>query len=56
MQGVLVVQDERNLNNEALDLASHVMPSQLVEMTPCDFIDSIQFGSISKSVGKVLAR
>ncbi len=42
MQGILVIQVERNSNNEAtLDLAPLVMPFQLVEMALCDFIDSV---------------
>ncbi|CAM6012093.1 unnamed protein product [Sphagnum balticum] len=39
LQGTLVIQAERNLNNK--DLAPLVMPYQLVEMAPCDFIDSV---------------
>ena len=42
MQGISVVQAERDLNNEvALDLAPPVMLFQLVEMAPCDFIDLV---------------
>jgi hypothetical protein len=39
LQGTLVIQAERDLNNK--DLAPLVMPYQLVEMAPCDFIDSV---------------
>ncbi len=42
VQGISAIQAERDSNNEvALDLALPVMPFQLVEMAPCDFIDSI---------------
>jgi hypothetical protein len=42
VQGILAIQAECDSNNEAaLDLAPPVMPFQLVEMAPCDFIDSI---------------
>jgi hypothetical protein len=42
MQGVSVVQAERNSNNElALNLVPHVMSLQLVKMPLCDFVDSV---------------
>ncbi len=42
VQGISAIQAERNSNNEAaLDFDIPVMPFQLVEMAPCDFIDSI---------------
>jgi len=42
VQGISAIQVECDLNNEAaLDLAPPVMPFQLVEMAPCDFIDTI---------------
>ena len=42
VQGISLVQVERNSNNEArLNLAPLVMLLQLVEMALCDFIDSV---------------
>jgi hypothetical protein len=42
MQGISTIQAEHNSNNEAaLNLAPPMMPFQLVEMAPCDFIDSV---------------
>jgi hypothetical protein len=42
VQGILTIHAERDLNNEVvLDLAPPMMPFQLVEMAPCDFIDSV---------------
>jgi hypothetical protein len=42
VQGILAIQAKRDPNNEAaLNLTLPVMPFQLVEMAPCDFIDSI---------------
>ncbi len=42
LQGISAIQAKRDSNNEAaLDLALLVMPFQLVEMAPCDFIDSV---------------
>ncbi len=42
MQGILAIQAERDSNNEAaLNLVPTVMPFQLVEMAPCDFINSV---------------
>jgi hypothetical protein len=42
LQGISAIQAKRDLNNKAtLDLALPVMPFQLVEMAPCDFINSV---------------
>ena len=42
VQGISAIQAERDSNNEVVpDLALLVMPFQLVEMAPCDFIDSV---------------
>jgi len=42
MQGISVVQAERNSNNEvALNLVPPMMSLQLVEMPLCDFVDSV---------------
>ncbi len=42
VQGISAIQAERNSNNEAaFDLAPPVMPFHLVEMAPCNFIDSV---------------
>ncbi len=42
VQGILAIQAEHNSDNEAaLHLAPPVMSFQLVEMAPCDFIDSV---------------
>jgi hypothetical protein len=42
MQGILVVQDERNSNNEVeLNLVPPMMSLQLVEMPLCDFVNSV---------------
>jgi len=42
MQGISAIQAERDSNNKATpDLALLVMPFQLVEIAPCDFIDSV---------------
>jgi hypothetical protein len=42
VQGILDIQVERDSNNEAaLNLVLHVMPFQLVEMAPCDFINLV---------------
>jgi hypothetical protein len=42
VQGISAIQAERDSNNEvALDLALPMMPFQLVEMAPCDFINSV---------------
>jgi len=42
MQGISVVQAERNSNNEvALNLVAPMMSLQLVEMPLCDFVDSV---------------
>ncbi|CAK9238270.1 unnamed protein product [Sphagnum troendelagicum] len=42
VQGISAIQAERNSNNEAaLNFGIPVMPFQLVEMAPCDFIDSV---------------
>jgi hypothetical protein len=42
VEGILAIQVERDSNNEAaLDLTPPVMSFKLVEMAPCDFIDSI---------------
>jgi hypothetical protein len=42
VQGISAIQAEHDLNNEvALDLALPMVPFQLVEMAPCDFINSV---------------
>jgi len=42
VQGISTIQAERDLNNEVVfDFAPHVMPFHLVEMAPCNFINSI---------------
>jgi len=42
VQGISAIQAKRNSNNEAaLHLAPPMMSFQLVEMVPCDFIDSV---------------
>ncbi len=42
VQGILAIQAEHNSDNEAaLHFAPPVMSFQLVEMAPCDFIDSV---------------
>jgi len=42
VQGISAIQVERNSNNEvAFDFGIPLMPFQLVEMAPCDFIDSV---------------
>ena len=42
MNGVMCVQAERNCNNLAADgIAPPVMPHELVNLKPCDFIDNV---------------
>ncbi|CAM6060495.1 unnamed protein product [Sphagnum tenellum] len=42
VQGISAIQAERNSNNKAaLDFGIPVMPFQLVEMAPCDFINLV---------------
>ncbi len=42
VQGISTIQAERDLNNEVVfDFAPHVMPFHLVEMAPCNFINSV---------------
>jgi len=42
MQGISAIQAERDSNNKTtLDLDLLVMPFQLVEIAPCDFVNSV---------------
>jgi hypothetical protein len=42
MQGISAIQAERDSNNKTmLDLTLLVMPFQLVEIAPCDFVNSV---------------